>query len=168
METEAPSRLEKITAGIAGAVIAAEYFLCYNNFDGLHKSVIHNPDRFRWLPISDSNFGDTPEMFTAVLTSGIIGDRIEEYGQRKENKMLEYLGKYFPTLTSAAVGAYYTLGETVMPQLLSGTADIKDVPAVLITAIASPLLVNYARKQWKSKWKNSVLNCIREVNAKEC
>ena len=157
-----PSKLEKIAAGVSGAVVGAEYLLCYNNFDGLHTSGMNNPDRFRWLPISESYFGDTPEIFATILASGFIGDKIREYGENKGNKFLEFCGKYFPTITATAVGAYYTLGETVLPQLLPGTADIRDVPAVLITAVASPIITNYVVKSWKNSWRDKVKELYSE------
>ncbi len=163
-EMVSPSRLEKIVASVAGAVMGAEYALCYNNFDGLHKSVMNAPDRFRWLPISQSYFGDTPEIFTTILASSFVANKIEEYGQRKENKVIECIGCHFPTLTAAIVGTYYTLGETILPQLLPGTADTKDVPAVVLTALASPFVANYVRKKWKSSWKDKAKNLIGYVN----
>lgn len=159
--TKRLSSLEKIVAGISSAVVSVEYFLCYNNYDGLHASGLHNPNRFRWLPIEQSNFGDTPEIFAAIMASGFVGDKIESYGERKGNRFIEYVGRNFPTITAAVVGTYYTLGETVIPQILLGTPDIKDVPAVIITALLTPFVVNYARKQWKYSRKDK--NFITET-----
>lgn len=150
------SKLEKIAAKISGAVISIEYLLCYNNFDGLHVSGMNAQDRFRYFPIQESYFGDMPEIFATILASSFIGEKIKEYGEKKNNRFLEVCGKYFPTFTVTAVGAYYTLGETIMPQLLPGTADIKDVPAILITAIASPFIGNYVAKSWKNGLKEKV------------
>ena len=163
-DTGNPSRLEKIAAKVAGAVIGAEYLLCYNNFDGLHASGMNDVDRFRWLPITQSNFGDTPEMFTAIMASGLVADKIEEYGQRKGSKAIEYIGRHFPNLIAAAVGTYYALGETILPQLLPGTAEVKDVPAVAITALASPFVANYVRKKWKNGWKDKLRNLMTSYN----
>lgn len=164
---DVPSRLERIAASVAGAIIGAEYFLCYNNFDGLHKSVMDVHDRFRWLPISESYFGDTPEIFTAILASSFVANRIEEYGEKRESKLFESLGRYFPALTAAAIGMYYTLGETVLPQLLPGTADIKDVPAVILTAVTSPFVANYVRKEWKNNWRNEIKNLVYSINSSQ-
>ena len=162
--TEEPSKLEKIAGKVSGAVIAAEYALCYNNYDGLHASGLQAADRFRWLPIEQSNFGDTPEIFSTVLASGFVGSKIEEYGKNTNNRFLEFCGKYFPTITAAAVGTYYTLGETVLPQLLPGTADLNDVPAVLITAVASPFVTNYLVKSWRSGLGDRIKNLFREAS----
>ncbi|PIN80951.1 hypothetical protein COV11_02900 [Candidatus Woesearchaeota archaeon CG10_big_fil_rev_8_21_14_0_10_30_7] len=157
------SKLEKIATGISAVVIGVEYLLCYNNYDSLHASVMNVKDRFRWLPISESHFGDAPEIFTTIVASGFIGEKIKEYGENTSNTFLELCGKYFPTITAIAVGAYYTLGETILPQLLPGTADIKDVPAVLITAVASPLIAKYVISSWKKSWKNTIKNYIMSV-----
>jgi hypothetical protein len=142
------SKLEKLSAKIAGAIVGAECVLASNNFGGLHISASGNPERFRLLPIENSYFGDTPEIFTAVMASGLVADKIEEYGHKKGSKAIEYVGRNFPALTAATIGTYYTLGETILPQLLPGTADIKDVPAVAITALASPFIASYVRKKW--------------------
>ncbi|MFH1637146.1 MAG: hypothetical protein ABIB71_01845 [Candidatus Woesearchaeota archaeon] len=155
-----PSKLEKITASIAGAVVGLETFLCHNNYGGLHASALQATGRFRWLPIQESYFGDVPEIFTAILASGFVGEKIEEYGKSKSNRFLEFCGKYLPQITAAMVGTYYTLGETILPQILPGTADLKDVPAVIITAIASPIITNYVVKSWKNSWKDKLSNLI--------
>jgi hypothetical protein len=159
-----PSKLEKIAAGVSGAIVSAEYVLCYNNYDGLHASGLQMHDRFRWLPIHESNFGDAHEIFAAVLASGFMANKIEEYGQRKRNKIIEYFGRYFPAITAAAAGAYYSLGETIFPQILPGTADVKDVPAVIITALVSPVIANYVRKQWRNEWKEKLQNLVTSIN----
>ena len=140
-------------------------FLCYNNYDGLHTSGLNSPDRFRWLPIEESNFGDTPEMFSAIIASGFIGNKIREYGASRQNKFLETCGKYLPIITSGVVGTYYTLGETIAPKLLPGTADLADVPAVIITAIASPIVANYLVKSWKNGWKEKATNLLIQTNS---
>ena len=153
------NKLEKIAAGTAGTAIAGMYLLCYNNFKGLHASAM-NANKFKWLPI-ESYFGDTPEIFTAVLASGLLGDKIEQYGKTKNKPLIEKIGKHFPVITAAAVGAYYTLGESIMPYLLPGTADTKDIPAVIATAIASPIVVNYARKNWPA-WKEKIRGYLKK------
>ena len=162
--TVSPSRLEKIATGVAGAIVSTEYALCYNNFNGLHASGINAPDRFRWLPISQSYFGDAPEIFATILASGFVANKIEEYGKTRENKFIESCGRHLPTLTAAIVGTYYALGETILPQLLSGTADAKDVPAVVLTALASQFVANYVRKKWKSTWKEKMKHLVNSVN----
>jgi len=157
-----PNQLEKILATIAGGVIGLEYFLCYNNYDGLH---IGAEKTVRWLPIEESYFGDTPEIFTAIVASGFIANTIENYGQKEQSTAIETLGRYFPTLTALAVGTYYTLGESIAPYLLPGTADTKDIASVVITTIASPFVANYVRKAWRSMWKSRVSQAIEEINA---
>ena len=137
------SKLEGIAEKAACGIIGAEYLLAYNNYDGLHHSGLQMEDRFRWLPIEQSYFNDAPEIFATIVASGFIGDKIRKYGQEKRRKGIEFLGKHFSKLTAAAVGTYYTLGETVLPEILMGTPDKNDVPAVIITAIAAPLVANH-------------------------
>jgi hypothetical protein len=151
--------LDKVLAKASGAVIAIEYALCYNNFDGYHPGVT---DRFRWLPIENSYFGDVPEIFATIAASGVAGRYIEDYGIRKENKFLQWLGRKTPAITAAVVGTYYTLGETGLP-LLPGTADVRDIPAVIITAISSMFVANYIRKTWHNM-KDKTLGMIAAVN----
>ena len=140
-------KLEGILAKVSTGVIATEYILCFNNYDSLHASVAHLHDRVRLLPMETSYFGDVPEIFIAIMGLGLASNKIEEFGKRRDNKVVEYIGKHFPAIVSTAIAAYYTLGETVLPQILPGTADVKDVPAVLITALTSMLIVNRLRKK---------------------
>ncbi|HVY01976.1 MAG TPA: hypothetical protein VHA12_04400 [Candidatus Nanoarchaeia archaeon] len=161
------SKLEKIATIASSIAIATEYALCYHNFDLLHRSAAFAQDRFRWLPINQSYFGDVPEIFTTILASGFIGDKIEQHGKTTSNKLVEKIGKYLPYATGAAVGAYYSLGETVMPYLLPGTADSKDVPAVAIAAIAAPIVTKYIVNRWKNKWKDKTLEAIEATRSKE-
>ena len=79
-----PSKLERIAAGVSGVIVGTEYLLCYNNFDGFHASGAHVSDRFRWLPISESYFGDVPEIFATVLVAGFVGDQMKKYGIRNK------------------------------------------------------------------------------------
>lgn len=163
MKNKILSNLEKTLAKISGAIIGAEYFLAYHNFDALHASALSSANRFKWLPIENSYFGDAPEIFAANLASGFIGDKIEKYGQNKGNEFVAWLGRHFPTLTAVGVGGYYTLGETILPQILPGTPDSKDIPAVVITSLASPFVTNYIRKKW-SNWKTKISANLRKIN----
>jgi hypothetical protein len=162
---EQSSKRETLAVKIAGAVIAAEYFLCFNNYNGLHTSGMHNTDKFAWLPIKESNFGDTPEMFAAILASGFLGNKIEEYGERRKSRFIKGIGRNFANITAAAVGLYYTLGESIMPYLLPGTADTNDIPAVVLTALASPFVANFIRKSWKNSWKDKLRTLAAQVNS---
>lgn len=127
---------------IAAVVISVEYFLCYNNFDWLHASWLSHIERFRWLDIKESNFWDTPEIFFTVMMAGYIAS----FKWEDRYTTIEKIKKFLPEISSALIIAYYTLGETILPTLLPGTPDIKDVPAVLITWLFSPILANYIRR----------------------
>jgi hypothetical protein len=157
------SKLETIAATAAGAVIATEYVLCYNNYDGLHATT-QTADRVRLLPINNSNFGDVPELFTSVLVAGMLANKIERYGAACENKVVQYLGRHFPSVTAAVVATYYALGETVLPEYFLGTPDVLDVPAVILTAVSAPVLTQFLRKKWHVEWKQRVTMGIDLLN----
>lgn len=154
-----PSKVETTLAAITSSIIGIEYLLCFNNYDGLHQA---GERTFRLLPIESSHFGDTPEIFASILTSGFVANKIESYGERNNNPTITKLGKALPTLTAIFVGTYYTLGESIAPYLLPGTADTKDIAAVLITAVATPFVTNFARKKWRSSWRDIVSATIRQ------
>jgi len=156
------NKLERIAEKAACAVIGAEYVLVCNNYDGLHASGLEMEDRFRWLPIEQSYFGDAPEMFVAIVASGFAGDKIRTYGQEKGRKGIEFLGKHFSKLSAAAIGAYYTLGETILPQLLPGTEDVNDVPAVIITALASPFVAKFLVRKWNGGLREKFYDLFRK------
>ena len=100
--------------------------------------------------INDPNItpyvGNFPESFAIPAISGFVGDYIKYQGQKKGSKILQKIGKYFPEISATTISAYFTLGETILPQILPGSADISDVPAVLISALAGYTLAKIGRK----------------------
>jgi len=90
--------------------------------------------------------GNSPESFVIPAISGFVGDYIEYQGQKRESKLLQRIGQYFPEISATAISTYFTLGETILPQILPGSADIKDVPAVLVSALAGYILARTGRK----------------------
>ena len=89
--------------------------------------------------------GDFPESFFIPAISGLVGDFIIYQGQKRDNKYLQKIGQYFPEISTTIVGAYFTLGETILPQILPGTADVKDVPAVIISSVAGYVISKIGR-----------------------
>ena len=90
--------------------------------------------------------GNFPESFAIPAVSGFAGDYIEYLGQKRGSKTLRMIGQYFPEISATAISTYFTLGETILPQILPGSADVRDVPAVLISALAGYALAKIGRK----------------------
>lgn len=90
--------------------------------------------------------GNFPESFGVPAMSGLLGDLIKAYGEDKQNNVITKIGKYFPEISTSTIITYFTLGETILPQILPGTADIKDVPAVLISALAGYTIAKITQK----------------------
>jgi len=90
--------------------------------------------------------GNFPESFAIPAISGFVGDYIEYQGQKRGSKVLQKIGQYFPEISATAISAYFILGETILPQILPGSADIRDVPAVLVSALAGCALAKIGRK----------------------
>lgn len=84
--------------------------------------------------------GNFPESFAAPMLAGVIGSFVEGWGERRSSAAIERLGRHFPVVTATAVSLYFSLGETVMPYILPGTADPADIPAVLVSAAAGAIL----------------------------
>ncbi|MBS3175380.1 hypothetical protein J4440_05855 [Candidatus Woesearchaeota archaeon] len=104
--------------------------------------------------------GNFPESFWLPLASGMIGDTIAAKGISTQNNFLVKVGKYFPEITTTAVRTYFTLGETLLPNILPGTPDVKDVPAVLFSALAGYVIAKIGRK---SGFNNRVYDSIRSL-----
>ena len=97
--------------------------------------------------------GNFPESFAIPAIAGFVGDYIEHQGQKRRNKILQKIGQCFPEISATAVSTYFILGETIIPQILPGSADIKDIPAVLISALAGYTLAKIGRK---SRFNNKI------------
>ena len=106
---------------------------------GIAEPIINNAEITPYI-------GNFPESFAIPAISGFLGDYIETQGIQRGNKLLEKVGKYCPEISTATISTYFTLGETVLPQILPGTADIRDIPAVLISAFAGYVLAKLGRK----------------------
>ncbi|MFA6022885.1 MAG: hypothetical protein WC781_02235 [Candidatus Pacearchaeota archaeon] len=90
-----------------------------------------------------------------AIASRIVINEAEKRGCNNLVKIAEY----FPKITTACATAYMFLGETLLPQILPGTPDIKDVPATLIAGIATYLGVDVI-----TKFGRENNNSIKEVS----
>lgn len=95
--------------------------------------------------------GNFPESFAIPAVSGLVGDYLEFKGRANGSKLLEEIGRLFPEITTTTISTYFALGETLLPQILPGTADVRDVPAVLISALAGYTLAKIGRESGFNK-----------------
>ncbi|MFA6461238.1 MAG: hypothetical protein WCV90_03140 [Candidatus Woesearchaeota archaeon] len=92
------------------------------------------------------HMGNFPECFVIPAVSGFVGDYLSYQGSIRNNPFLQRVGQYFPEISALAISTYFTLGETLLPQILPGVADIKDVPAVLLSTLAGYVLAKIGRE----------------------
>ncbi|MEK6915533.1 MAG: hypothetical protein AABW89_03265 [Nanoarchaeota archaeon] len=105
--------------------------------------------------------GNFPESFVIPAVSGLVGDYLEFKGRETGSKLLEKVGKCLPQISTAIIGAYFTLGETLLPQILPGTADVRDVPAVIVSAFAGYTLAKLGKE---SGFNRRVYNSLNRAN----
>lgn len=157
------SNLEKTAMTIAGSIPLAEAVFYKNSAPNTTaERIIGTADSLVNIKNITPFVGDFPETLAVSATSGIIGDYLEFLGKRKNNKFLERIGRYFPEITTSVVSAYFTLGETIFPQILPGSPDIRDVPAVLITALAGYTLAKIGRS---SRFNKNLYSLVKKTNA---
>lgn len=88
------------------------------------------------IPPITEHIGDFSLVGIPILFSNLIAGKVEELGKKYNSRVLEKIGHYAPEITAGLTTAYFTLGESVLPQILPGTADPKDIPAVLIAGLS--------------------------------
>ena len=156
------SMIEKICMTLASSVLLAEAVFYKNSAP--HTNAERTIGTIEPL-VNNSNItpyvGDFPETLAVSASSGIIGDYIEILGKSKGNKLLEKIGKYFPEIATSAVSTYFTLGESIVPQILPGGADVRDIPAVLLTALAGYTLAKISRS---SGLNENIYQVIKNIN----
>lgn len=59
---------------------------------------------------------------------------------------MQKIGEFFPEISMATISTYFALGESLLPQILPGGPDIRDISSVLISAIADYTLAKIGRK----------------------
>ena len=134
--------------GIGASIIPVTEFVFYKNSApntpaerilGTAEPIVNNSNLTPYI-------GNFPECFAIPSVSGLVGGYIEERGKSNGNKFTERVGRYFPEVSTGALSTYFILGETILPQILPGIADVKDVPAVLISALAGYTLAKLGQK----------------------
>ncbi len=59
------------------------------------------------------------------------------------NRGMHKIGRWLPKVTAMVASIYMALGESVLPGILPGAADLADVPVVLIAGTATYFGVDY-------------------------
>jgi len=104
------------------------------------------------LPPISNNIGDWSYInFYAGAVPAVAGRMLIYKGEREGKNYLVKIGEYLPKVTTALGTLYFTLGESILPQILPGTADPKDIPAVLLAGIATYLGVDVITKYGRNK-----------------
>lgn len=92
------------------------------------------------IPPITKHIGDFALVGLPIIYSNNISSKIEDLGRKYNSELVEKIGHYLPEITSGLTTTYFTLGESVLPQILPGTADPKDIPAVLVAGISAYLV----------------------------
>jgi len=159
------SKLEKAVVGLSGGVALATPFFFRpaaphtpaERILGPTKPIINNPNITPYI-------GNLPDTFAVCSASGFVGDYIESIGNARNNKFLKAVGRYFPEITVGLTSAYFTLGETILPQILPGAADVRDVPLTILGALSGYALAKIGRK---SGFNERVYSAIRNFNSRQ-
>lgn len=104
------------------------------------------------LPPISNNIGDWAYIsywFGAV--PALAGKMLIGKGERENKRYLVKVGEYLPKIITTLATIYFTLGESVFPKILPGTADPNDIPAVLLAGIATYLGVDVITNYGKNK-----------------
>lgn len=89
------------------------------------------------IPPITEHIGDFALVGVPIIYSNYVSSAIEGWGRKYNSGLVEKIGHYLPEITTGLTTAYFTLGELVLPQILPGTADPKDIPAVLVAGIST-------------------------------
>ncbi len=92
------------------------------------------------LPPITEHIVDFCLVATPIYLSQGLSMIIEDFGKRRDLPIIQKMGRYFTKFTTAATVAYFSLGESLLPQILPGTADPKDIPAVLAAGLSAYLV----------------------------
>ena len=70
------------------------------------------------------------------IASGVKGF-VESFGRYLDSNLIENVGRFLPEITTSLTMIYFTLGESIAPAILPGSANPKDIPAALIAAVGT-------------------------------
>ncbi len=93
------------------------------------------------IPPITEYIGDFGLIGVPIWHSNFISKKIKDLGRKYNSGFVEKIGHYFPEITAGLTTTYFALGESVLPQILPGTADPKDIPAVLVAGISAYLIL---------------------------
>ena len=98
----------------------------------------------RVLPPISEHIGNWTYIACSGYIPASVGALINLINEHNNNPSpyLVKCGKYLPKITTFLTVAYMSLGESYFPQLLSGTADTKDIPAIIVAGIATYVSVD--------------------------
>jgi len=117
--------MSKLVRFTSSAIVGAGLFL--------HGAKLYSgPNSF---PPLTEHIGDFAlAAFPVVCASRV--NRENNFLTKHDSKILKFCGHYFPEIVTGLTSVYFTLGESLLPQILPGTADWKDIPAPLIAALS--------------------------------
>lgn len=101
--------------------------------------------------------GNYPDSFVVSAVSGLIGDYISSVGKTKNSRCLTFLGKYLPEIITCFTSTYFTLGETILPQILPGMADPRDVPLSVLGSVTGYCIAQISRKSGFNEYLRSLV-----------
>ena len=93
------------------------------------------------IPPLTEHIGDFSFVAAPVCVTLDLENKIKEIGRKYESRPIIFLSSYVPEITSFLSIGYFVLGESILPQILPGRADINDIPAVLVAGLTSYLHV---------------------------
>jgi len=93
------------------------------------------------IPPITHHVGDFALVAFPIFCSKYMSSEIEYFGRTYNSPVIEKIGHYISEIVTGLTMTYFVLGESVLPQILPGTSDPKDIPAVLVAGICSYVLL---------------------------
>ena len=142
------SNIERILAGISIAtpITVFPFFQTESAPSTPAERLMGGRDAFIHNENITPYVGNFPDPFLINTLSSITGDLVYNYGQQRDNNFLERVGKYLPEMLLGATVTYFTLGESILPQIMTGVNDPKDIPAAIIGSLAGYTLSKLSKK----------------------
>jgi len=98
------------------------------------------------LPPISNHIGNWTYISTFGVFSVLAGRALINKGVGGGGKYLVKIGESLPKVITVLTTFYFTIGESILPQILPGTADHYDIPAVLLAGISTYLGVDVITK----------------------
>ena len=100
--------------------------------------ILHGTDTYSLPPLSN-NIGDFKWVAAAGILPALAGDIIPK---KYLSPTLEKIMHWTPKAAVVLCTIYVSLGESVLPRILPGTADVWDIPAAVIAGAATYLALD--------------------------